>query len=125
MSKEVNLPAIIEKFIKAQNEHDSKAYLETFSEDALVNDIARNFRGKEKIRHWAEKEIIVPKVTFKADEIIEHHGDFLITALIDGGYDKSKVPDPLYLDYFFTIRHERIVQLIVIKNTEKSATSNK
>jgi len=121
MSKQVKLPAVIEKFIKASNDHDGKAYIAAFSEDALINDVSRNFWGKDNIKHWAEKEIIKPKVTFEADEIVEHHGDFFITALIDGEYDKSKVPDPLYLDYFFKIKNEKIVQLIIIKNTEKSA----
>jgi ketosteroid isomerase-like protein len=121
MSKQIKLPAVIETFIKASNDHDGKAYISTFSEDALVNDIARNFWGKDKIKDWAEKEIIEPKVTFKADAIVEHYGNFLITALIDGDYDKSKAPDPTYLDYFFTVKNEKIVQMIVIKNTEKSA----
>jgi ketosteroid isomerase-like protein len=121
MSKQVKLPAVIETFIKASNNHDSNAYISTFSEDALVNDIARNFWGKDQIRNWADKEIIAPKVTFKANEIVEHYGDFLITALIDGDYDKSKAPDPTYLDYFFTVNNDKIVKMIVIKNNEKSA----
>lgn len=122
MSKQVQIPAIIEKFIKASNDHDIIAYVANFSEDALVNDVARNFWGKDRIKEWADKEIIAPKVTFEADEIIEHHGDFIITALIDGNYDKSKVPDPLYLDYFFTVRKNLIVKMIVIRNKAKSAT---
>jgi ketosteroid isomerase-like protein len=121
MSKQVQLPAVIETFIKAMNDHDADAFIATFTADALVNDFARNFWGKERVRDWAEKEIIEPKVTFKANEIIEHYGDFLITALTDGNYDKSKAPDPTYLDYFFTVKDDRIVKMIVIKNKAKSA----
>ncbi|MDB5156509.1 MAG: hypothetical protein JWR50_1216 [Mucilaginibacter sp.] len=121
MSKQIQLPAVIETFIKATNDHDGNAYIATFTEDALVNDFARNFWGKDQIRNWANKEIIEPKVTFKADEIVEHYGDFLITALTDGNYDKSKAPDPIYLDYFFTVKNDKIVKMIVIKNNEKSA----
>jgi ketosteroid isomerase-like protein len=121
MSKQVQLPAVIETFIKAMNDHDADAFIATFTADALVNDFARNFWGKERVRDWAEKEIIEPKVTFKAYEIIEHYGDFLITALTDGNYDKSKAPDPTYLDYFFTVKDDRIVKMIVIKNKAKSA----
>jgi ketosteroid isomerase-like protein len=117
----MTLPNIIREFIKATNAHDSRAFIDTFAEDALVNDFARNFRGKEQIRSWGDKEIIAPKVTFEADKVIEHYGDFLITALTDGNYDKSKAPDPTYLDYFFTVKDDKIVKLIVIKNKEKSA----
>jgi hypothetical protein len=121
MSKQVKLPAVIETFIKATNDHDGDTYISTFTEDALVNDFARNFWGKDQIKDWADKEIIEPKVTFKADGIIEHYGDFLITALTDGNYDKSKAPDPTYLDYFFTVKNDKIAKMIVIKNNEKSA----
>jgi ketosteroid isomerase-like protein len=121
MSKKTKLPAVIESFIKATNEHDGKAFISAFTEDALVNDFARNFWGKEQIKNWADKEMIEPKVTFEADDIIEHYGDFLITSLTDGNYDKSKSPDPTYLDYFFTVKNDKIVKMIVIKNKEKSA----
>ncbi|MDP9077772.1 MAG: nuclear transport factor 2 family protein [Bacteroidota bacterium] len=121
MSKQVHLPAIIETFIKATNEHDGEGFISTFADDALVNDFARNFWGKKQIRNWADEEMIQPKVTFKAEEVIEHYGDFFITALTDGNYDKSKAPDPTYLDYFFTVKDDMIVKMIVIKNKEKSA----
>ncbi|WP_214073224.1 hypothetical protein [Mucilaginibacter sp. dw_454] len=121
MSRQIKLPQVIETFIKATNDHDGDTYLSTFTEDALVNDFARNFWGKDQIKNWADKEIIEPKVTFKANGIVEHYGDFLVTALTDGNYDKSKAPDPTYLDYFFTVKNDKIVKMIVIKNKEKSA----
>jgi ketosteroid isomerase-like protein len=122
MSNETTkLPTVIQSFIKATNDHDSDAFINTFADDALVNDVARNFWGKDSIKQWADKEIIDVKVTVGADKIVEHYGDFIITALIDGNYDKSKVPDPLYLDYFFTVNENQIVKLIIIKNKERSA----
>jgi ketosteroid isomerase-like protein len=121
MSKQIQLPEVIETFIKATNDHDGDTYISAFTEDALVNDFSRNFWGKDQIKDWADKEIIEPKVTFKTDGIVEHYGDFLITALTDGNYDKSKAPDPTYLDYFFTVKNGKIVKMIVIKNNEKSA----
>lgn len=115
------LPAAIKDFIKATNDHDGDAFIATFAKDALVNDFARNFWGIDEIKKWCDKEMIGDKVTFKADEIIEHYGDFIITALTDGNYDKSKSPEPTYLDYYFTLRDDKIVKMIVIKNKEKSA----
>ncbi len=115
------LPAIIEAFISSTNKHDSDAYINTFADDAMVNDVARNFWGKASIKKWADEEIITPKITLKPAEVIEHYSEFIITSLIDGNYDKSKVPDPLYLDYFFTVKSDKIVRLIITKNKEKSA----
>ena len=121
MSNKIQLPSVIKDFIKATNEHDSNAFMATFAKDALVNDFARNFWGTDAIKKWSDKEMIGDKVTFEAEEIISHYGDFIITALTDGNYDKSKSPDPTYLDYFFSYRDDKIVKMIVIKNKEKSA----
>ena len=119
---EINkLPLVIQSFIVATNEHDRDSYIGTFADDALVNDVARNFWGKQSIKKWADEEIIGVKVTVQPDEVVEHYGEFMITMLIDGNYDKSKVPDPLYLDYFFAIRRDKIVTLIITKNKVKSA----
>jgi hypothetical protein len=122
MIPQILLPPVIRDFIKATNDHNGNAFISTFAKDTLVNDFARNFRGIDEIKKWSDKEMIGDKVTFKADEIIEHYGDFIITALTDGNYDKSKSPDPTYLDYLFTLRSGKIVKMIVIKNKEKSAT---
>jgi len=79
MSKEtIKLPAVIQSFINATNDHDSNAFINTFADNALVNDIARNFWGKDSINKWGNKEIIDVKVTFEPHEIIEHYGDFII-----------------------------------------------
>jgi hypothetical protein len=121
MSKQTELPEPIRAFIKATNDHDGEAFVATFAKDAMVNDFARNFWGLEAIKKWSDKEMIGDKVTFEPDEVIEHYGDYMITALTNGNYDKTKSPDPTYLDYFFSCRAGKIVKMIVIKNKEKSA----
>ena len=121
MSTSTTLPPVIQSFIKATNAHDSNAFIACFAKDAMVNDFARNFWGVDAIKSWSDKEMIGDKVTFGIDAVVNHHGDFIITALTDGNYDKSKSPDPTYLDYFFTVEDDKIVKMIVIKNKEKSA----
>jgi ketosteroid isomerase-like protein len=121
MSKVNELPAVIKAYIRASNDHDGDAYIATFAKDALVNDFARNFWGTQAIKEWSDKEIIGDKVSFEIDEVVVHYGDFIITALTDGNYDKTKSPDPTYLDYFFTLHGDKIVKLIILKNKEKSA----
>ncbi|HEY4287439.1 MAG TPA: nuclear transport factor 2 family protein [Puia sp.] len=114
-------PIVIQQFIDAVNRHDGDGFIETFADDALVNDFARSFWGKGAIKKWGDKEIIGDQVTFTPDQTIEHYGEWVITALTDGKYDKTKAPDPTYLDYFFTVRGNVIVKLIITKNKEKSA----
>jgi hypothetical protein len=121
MTTKAQLPRIIQSFIDALNNHDGDAFIACFASDALCNDFQRNFWGVDAIKKWSDKEMIGDKITFEADNVVEHYGEYLITALTDGNYDKSKSPDPTYLDYFFTVRGEKIVRLIITKNREKSA----
>jgi ketosteroid isomerase-like protein len=121
MSGTIELPAVVDDFIRATNAHDGNAFIATFAKDALVNDFARSFWGADAIKKWSDKEMIGDKVTFEIDEVVDHYGDLIITSLTDGNYDKSKSPDPTYLDYYFTVRGNKIVKLIIIKNKEKSA----
>jgi hypothetical protein len=121
MTNKTELPGVINTFIQATNDHDGEAFISCFAQDALCNDFQRNFWGAEAIKKWSDKEMIGDRVTFEIDTIVEHYGEFMITALTDGNYDKSKAPDPTYLDYFFTLRGNKIVTLIIMKNKEKSA----
>src|ERR1700744_4130555 len=108
----VKVPGVIQSFIAATNAHDGDAFINSFADDGIVNDVARTFKGRDAIKQWSDKEIIGDKVTLVADKVLEHYGELMLTALIDGNYDKTKAPDPLYLDYFFTVRDNKIVRLI-------------
>jgi hypothetical protein len=46
----------------------------------------------------------------------EHYGEVIVHAVTDGEYDKTGLPDPLVLTYYFTVRGDRIVRLIIIRN---------
>jgi hypothetical protein len=35
---------------------------------------------------------------------------------MDGDYDKTGLPSPLVLTHYFTLRDDRIVRLIIIRN---------
>jgi hypothetical protein len=51
------------------------------------------------------------------DALIDWFADnALVNAVTDGEYDKTGLPDPLVLTYYFTVRDDRIVRLIIIHN---------
>jgi hypothetical protein len=116
MTTNEKLPETISAFIKANNNHNSNDFISFFLSDAWVNDAQRNFLGVDAIKIWADKEIIGVRVTMDVRQVIHHYDDWIITAKIDGNYDKTKVPDPLYLDYHFTLKGDQIVKLIIIVN---------
>jgi hypothetical protein len=88
----------------------------TFAEDALVNDQLRDYWGKPAIRKWAKCYIIGERLTMNVTEVINHHGNFIVTANVDGDYDKRGLPDPLVLAFYFGVQSDLIVQLIILRN---------
>jgi hypothetical protein len=112
----VALPPLITAYVEATNSFDLERLMETFVEDALVNDQLRDYWGKPAIREWAKRDIIGERLTMNVTKVINHHGNFITTAIVDGNYDKRGLPDPLVLDFYFTVRSDSIVQLIILRN---------
>jgi hypothetical protein len=50
------------------------------------------------------------------NQVINHYGNFIATANVDGNYDKRGLPDPLVLAFYFTPKSDLIVQLIILRN---------
>jgi hypothetical protein len=48
--------------------------------------------------------------------VINHYDNFIVTANVDGNYDKRGLPDPLVLAFYFTPRSDLIVQPIILRN---------
>jgi hypothetical protein len=108
-------PAVM-AYIEASNSFDLDRMLSTFVEDALVNDQLRDYWGKAAIREWAERDIIGERLSMKVTTAIEHHGNLVVTADVDGNFDKRGLPDPLVLAFYFTLQDDQITQLIILRN---------
>ncbi|OIJ24974.1 nuclear transport factor 2 family protein [Nocardioides luteus] len=53
-----NLPRSIETFVEATNRGDSEAFAAAFTQDALIVDWGRRFRGRDGVRAWNETDNI-------------------------------------------------------------------
>jgi hypothetical protein len=112
----VALPPLVAAYVEATNSFDVERLMATFAEDALVNDLLRDYWGKPAIREWATRDIIGERLTMNVTEVISRHGNFIVTANVDGNYDKRGLPDPLVLAFYFTAQSDLIVQLIILRN---------
>ena len=112
------LPPAIAAHIAAVNSFDLDAVMDTFAEDALVNDVAREFWGPERIRAWAAKEMIGDHVTLTPIEVVDNDGLYAVRCEYDGDYDKTNLPDPLVMTNYLRVRDDKIVTLIIIKNSD-------
>jgi hypothetical protein len=50
----MNTPTVIENLVTAQNNFDSQAYADCFSENAFVHDEGEGHKGKAAIKAWIE-----------------------------------------------------------------------
>jgi hypothetical protein len=48
--------------------------------------------------------------------VINHYGNFIVTANVDGNYAKRGLPDPLVLAFYSTAQSDLTVQLIILRN---------
>jgi hypothetical protein len=112
----ISLPSLVAAFVEATNSFDLERLMVTFADDALVNDQLRDYWGKAAIRDWAERDIIGEKLTIAVTNIVRHYGNFVVTADIDGNFDKRGLPDPLVLAFYFTPHNDVIIQLIILRN---------
>jgi ketosteroid isomerase-like protein len=110
------LPKPVQEYIDASNAFDGERLIAAFADDALVNDARREFWGAQEIKRWADREVIGDKVTFEIRDVIEHYDEVIVNGLMDGEFDKTNLPDEVILTHYFTVRDERIVTLIIIRN---------
>jgi ketosteroid isomerase-like protein len=110
------LPRLISAYVEATNRFDLEGLLATFADDALVNDQLCDYWGRPAIREWAARDIIGERLTMDVTEVIEHYGNVILMANVDGTYDKRGLPDPLVLAFYFTPHGDKIVQLIILRN---------
>jgi SnoaL-like domain len=118
MTAQLTMDPVISAHITAINNFDVAAIMETFADDALVNDFSREFWGSDHIRTFMTKEFVGDHVTMEPVEIVENAGMWCVRCRYDGDYDKTGLPHPLIMTNYFRIRDCRIVTLFVIRNTE-------
>lgn len=110
------LPDPVAAYVAATNSFDAQALIACFADGALVNDQLREYWGIDAIKAWAEREIVGAKVTMDVLKFVEHFGDAIVTAAVDGDYDKTGLPGPLVLAFYFVLREGKIARLIILNN---------
>lgn len=112
------LPEPVAAYIAATNEFDIDALMATFAEDALVNDHRDEFAGTGAIRSWAQREIINDRVTMQVVKATRRGDTAAVSAIVRGNFDKTGLPDPIVLTFYFSTSGHRIVQLVIVLNKQ-------
>ena len=100
------LPEPIQRFIDTTNEGDSAAFVDTFTDDAYLNDWGREFHGHAGVRSWDSTDNIGVKSHF---ELVDAHegspGTWIVTLTVTG--DGFNGTGPME----FQLRDSRIASL--------------
>ena|SRR6185437_12728509 len=84
MPNEDQIPASVTAALAAANANDTDAFLDCFAADGVAADWGREFRGREEIRGWSDKEFIGVRVSLEVTEVARQGDDTVITAQVGG-----------------------------------------
>ena len=110
------LTGVVADHVDAVNAFDVDRIMNTFADDAYVNDNHREIWGSDRIRRFYEREFIADNVTMEVTEVVDHHGGTIVRARYDGTYDTTNLPDELIMTTYIGERDGKIVSLVIIHN---------
>jgi hypothetical protein len=105
------LPETSASYVESVNQRDSAAFMALFAEGAVVDDVGREFRGRDAIKAWSDREIFDAMVTLKVIKVDDCDGQSVITTEVDGNFDRTGLPDPLIMDHHITVQAGKVVSL--------------
>lgn len=111
MNNKYQLPKPIETHFYATNTDDSTSFLSVFTENADVFDAGKVYHGKDAIKEWSDREYFGVRLRLEVINAVHNAKEFVVTAKTDGNYDKTGLPDPLYIDFHFTLDGDKITLL--------------
>ncbi|HEX9509635.1 MAG TPA: nuclear transport factor 2 family protein [Puia sp.] len=103
----VKLPTVLVALITAQNEHNSQAFAEIFTNDALVHDEGKDYSGKAAIKAWNEDTNKKYNTRLEPEAMREKGAEIILTVLVSGTFEGS----PITLEYHFRIKDSKIIYL--------------
>ena len=103
----MNLPKVIEDLVIAQNNFDSVAYANCFSETAVVFDEGKTHNGRKEIEHWIDDASKRYKTVMRPVSFEEKENESLLKAEVSGDFPGS----PIVMTYHLQIAGELIQSL--------------
>jgi len=103
----MNLPKVVSDLVKTQNNFDSVAYANCFSETAIVYDEGKMHKGRKEIEHWIADANERYEATMQPLSFEEKETESILKAEASGKFDGS----PIVLSYHLEIANDLIQSL--------------
>ncbi len=111
----------IEAHFQAINTDDPVTFLSIFADTAVVIDAGKEYHGKTAIKEWSDRDYFGVHLRLEITNAVRDATEIVVTAKSDGDYDKSDLPDPLYLDFHFTIEQDKVTRLRNVLSSNSKA----
>lgn len=103
-------------YFDTSNHPDKVAFVSNFSDDAVLVDDGREYKGIAEIQEWSNVNVFAAELKYEITKVvlnIERSDETIVTAKVDGTFDKTGLPDPLLFDHHFTVEKGEIVRLSI------------
>jgi hypothetical protein len=77
-------PEPVSRLLRAANDHDTDAFLASFTDDGVVDDWGREFVGADAIRGWSDREFVGVGVVLTVTEVTTKDDETTIRADVGG-----------------------------------------
>ena len=102
---------LIPSVIAAVNDRDTKGFLSNFADTAILTDEGQEYHGTAAIKEWSDERLIGANVTFNTIDVTNTPDGAVVTAEVDGGFDKTGLPDPFVMALTFVVSGSKIERL--------------
>ena len=115
------LPKAVETHFQATNAGNPAAFLSIFEENAVVIDAGKEYHGKPDIKEWSDHDYFGVHLRLEVINAVQDAKEIVVTAKCDGEYSKAGLPDPLFLDFHFTMEGDKIIRLCNVLSSNSRA----
>ena len=104
----MNLPKIVSDLVAAQNDFDSAAYANCFTETAIVFDERKTHTGREEIKDWIDKANKEYRATMQPIDYSDT--EQTLKTEVSGSFPGS----PIMMTYYYEFKNGLIQSLKII-----------
>jgi hypothetical protein len=103
----VETPAVVTAVITAANLGDTDAFLDGFTDDGVVDDWGRQFRGIAAMRGWSDDEFIGKQVSLDVEDVTEDGDDVVVKVDVGGNGFTGRST------FTFTVSGDKVKQMTI------------
>ena len=108
------LPQPVQTYFRTTNEPDPAAFLTAFAEDAIALDEGHEYHGVSEIKEWSDRQHFGAQITLEPTNVAQNGDESVVTAKIDGNFDRTGLPDRVLLDFYFIVKDNKISKLTIL-----------